>query len=192
VTPESATVPLEPTYAMLCAATNECEVDCSFDGNEHRPPCTHVFTPSHDELRAIWRTMFQARVREISQGRAADRDNLLDPTDAAVHCKGKCGLVFLTDEQYDAQMDRPDSTWTCPQCGDWAPKDGTRVLVVDESRRVSVAWWKHDECDGPFGKEIGAWIDGTVADWNMQEYRHLKPVCWKPIPDLQPPLVGEA
>jgi hypothetical protein len=51
------------------------------------------------------------------------RDNLLDPTDAAVHCKGKCGLVFLTDEQYDAQMDRPDSTWTCPQCGGGAEWD---------------------------------------------------------------------
>lgn len=67
MTPESATVPLEPSYAMLCAATEgECAVDCT-----HCTHCTHVFTPSHDELRAIWRTMFQARVREMAQGRAA-------------------------------------------------------------------------------------------------------------------------
>jgi hypothetical protein len=40
----------------------------------------------------------------------------------AVRCDGlmegaSCGLVELTDEQYDAQMARPDSTWRCPRCG---------------------------------------------------------------------------
>ena len=27
------------------------------------------------------------------------------------------GQVFLTDAEYDAQMDKPDSLWTCPLCG---------------------------------------------------------------------------
>ena len=27
------------------------------------------------------------------------------------------GQVFLTDKEYDAQMDNPDLLWTCPECG---------------------------------------------------------------------------
>lgn len=28
----------------------------------------------------------------------------------------KCGLVFLTEEEYDEQMSKPTSKWTCPNC----------------------------------------------------------------------------
>jgi hypothetical protein len=52
-------VALEPTYDMLRAAERE-SVECKFDGNEHRPPCTHEAPPDHDELRRIWKAMFAA------------------------------------------------------------------------------------------------------------------------------------
>jgi len=51
------------------------------------------------------------------------RDNRFDPSPYAVYCHGDCGLVFLTDEQYDYQMNRPDSFWFCPHCGDSADWD---------------------------------------------------------------------
>jgi hypothetical protein len=37
-------------------------------------------------------------------------------------CNGAQGKrrVFLTKEQYDKQMMRPDSTWRCPHCGEEA------------------------------------------------------------------------
>ncbi len=47
------------------------------------------------------------------------RDNCNDPTPYAVYCKGRCsssGLMFLTEQEYMKQMDRPDSLWQCPQC----------------------------------------------------------------------------
>ena len=41
----------------------------------------------------------------------------------AVHCEGPfdmpgygCGLVYLTKQEYDRQMDAPDSLWKCPLC----------------------------------------------------------------------------
>ena len=40
----------------------------------------------------------------------------------AVICR-KHGRVALTEAQYDEQMDRPDSRWTCPTCGDIAEWD---------------------------------------------------------------------
>ena len=43
---------------------------------------------------------------------------------ARVICRGDsipgqqpCGNVDLTEEQYDTQMNRPDSLWYCPNCG---------------------------------------------------------------------------
>lgn len=41
----------------------------------------------------------------------------------AVMCDGvaedlpSCGKVFLTESEYDAQMERPNSLWKCPFCG---------------------------------------------------------------------------
>ena len=45
----------------------------------------------------------------------------------AVHCQGidpLCGVgpctngpVYLTEEEYDCQMNSPDSLWRCPRCG---------------------------------------------------------------------------
>jgi hypothetical protein len=48
---------------------------------------------------------------------------------AIVRCRGDsvpghcCGSVTLTEEQYIAQMDRPDSVWCCPNCGSTATFD---------------------------------------------------------------------
>ncbi len=53
-----------------------------------------------------------------------------------VYCRGdilgvsgsSCGIVVLTDEQYDYQMNRPDEGWSCPRClssAEWIePEDG--------------------------------------------------------------------
>ena len=40
----------------------------------------------------------------------------------AVICRNH-GQQFLTEEQYERQLDRPDSLWTCPVCGDSATWD---------------------------------------------------------------------
>lgn len=48
---------------------------------------------------------------------------------AVVRCRGDsvpgycCGSVNLTEEQYDAQMSRPNSLWCCPNCGSTATFD---------------------------------------------------------------------
>lgn len=52
-----------------------------------------------------------------------ERDNTKDPTDYAVMCDEGCGLVFLTEQQYIHQMERPDSLWRCPKCGGGAEWD---------------------------------------------------------------------
>ena len=40
----------------------------------------------------------------------------------AVVCR-EHGQVFLTDKEYDAQMDDPDALWKCPLCGRQAEWD---------------------------------------------------------------------
>jgi len=52
------------------------------------------------------------------------RDNTNDPTPYAVVCFGDpdmdhpgCGLQFLSEEQYSAQLANPDRPWRCPSCG---------------------------------------------------------------------------
>lgn len=49
---------------------------------------------------------------------------------AAVRCRGDnvpgqlaCGLVYLTFEQYEREMMRPNVGWSCPQCGSSADYD---------------------------------------------------------------------
>lgn len=51
------------------------------------------------------------------------RDNRSDPTPYAVYCAGDnipgqapCGLVFLTNDEYSAQLKRPNRGWHCPKC----------------------------------------------------------------------------
>lgn len=35
-----------------------------------------------------------------------------------IGCRGSCGRVHLTEEQYSQQLSRPDALWQCPKCGD--------------------------------------------------------------------------
>lgn len=49
------------------------------------------------------------------------RNNRKDKTPYAVNCNGhidgmNCGLQYLSEDQYLAQLNRPDSTWRCPVC----------------------------------------------------------------------------
>lgn len=68
-----------------------------------------------------------------------------------------------------------------------APKS-ERVLLVMPSGAVAVGWWSETEnWDANEEKNLGAWIDGTVWDWGMQEYAHLNPVGWLARSVLPPP-----
>ena len=52
----------------------------------------------------------------------------------ATPCNGG-GLIFLTHEEYDRQMDRPDSFWQCPRCGGvaWWSDDNYEKYLQEES-----------------------------------------------------------
>ena len=59
-----------------------------------------------------------------------NRDNTKDPTPFAVYCNGdalgeqlSCGLVFLSETEYEKQLDKPDLLWCCPKCGSSAEWD---------------------------------------------------------------------
>ncbi|NHN93860.1 hypothetical protein [Acetobacter sicerae] len=58
---------------------------------------------------------------------------------------------------------------------DLAPKDGSRVFVHC-GEFCTIAWWDNDMDDGN-----GAWTDGLVADWGMQEMREILPVWFIPL-----------
>ena len=51
-----------------------------------------------------------------------EHDNYGKPrTPYAIHCQGPmpeyvCGLVYLTQAEYDRQMRYPDAIWSCPIC----------------------------------------------------------------------------
>lgn len=57
------------------------------------------------------------------------RDEPEEKPYAVIRCHGDsvpgycCGKVNLTEEQYNAQMQRPDSVWACPNCGSNATFD---------------------------------------------------------------------
>lgn len=51
------------------------------------------------------------------------RGNSDDPTPYAVNCKNCMILRFLTEAQYQRQLSKPDSLWTCPVCGEVAQWD---------------------------------------------------------------------
>ena len=68
-------------------------------------------------------------------------------TPYAVHCLGPwdmpgggCGLVYLTEEQYNRQMARPDYKWRCPHCryeADWS----------DDNYDEMIETWQPDAAD---------------------------------------------
>jgi hypothetical protein len=43
-----------------------------------------------------------------------------EPPQYVVNCRGGCGQVELTTDQYLAQMRCPDALWRCPDCGEGA------------------------------------------------------------------------
>lgn len=56
-------------------------------------------------------------------------------TPYAVNCWGCNGgdLVYLTKEQYDEQMDRPQYGWRCPNCGQSAEwSDENYELMIEQ------------------------------------------------------------
>ena len=76
-----------------------------------------------------------------------DKDAYGHPrTPYAIHCYGwekndpeAHGLVYITEVQYNAQMDRPDSLWACPLCGikpaGW--DDGNFAEMTEEKEEPS-------------------------------------------------------
>jgi hypothetical protein len=66
-----------------------------------------------------------------------------------------------------------------------APKDEVILLAGDNV--LCHGWWESDfhtewdnEKDEPIN--IGAWTNGIVSDWGMQETVELKPTHWMPLP----------
>lgn len=55
------------------------------------------------------------------------------PTPWAVICDTD-GQVFLTSEEYERQMNRPDSMWQCPRCRDVAQWDDDNYERAQESK----------------------------------------------------------
>lgn len=55
------------------------------------------------------------------------------PTPYAVYClrcEPDMGLVYLTDEEYSAQLGTPASVWMCPRCGgsaEWSDENYERA-----------------------------------------------------------------
>jgi hypothetical protein len=43
------------------------------------------------------------------------------------------GQVFLTDAEYDKQMDDPETLWTCPICGERAEWDDDNYEVMAQT-----------------------------------------------------------
>lgn len=67
-----------------------------------------------------------------------------------------------------------------------APKDGTRVLIV-ENGEVYAAWWhaefelvRNEETDE--GEYVGAWTDNAVKSFGYEEVQSYDPTHWMPLP----------
>jgi NAD-dependent SIR2 family protein deacetylase len=53
----------------------------------------------------------------------------------AVRCIGvECGKQYLTEEEYNSQMRRPDDKWKCPNCGQTAWFDDDNYEEMCELR----------------------------------------------------------
>lgn len=54
----------------------------------------------------------------------AEAERIISPTPTPymVRCRD-CGPSFLTEQEYDRQMGRPNRLWQCPRCGDDASWD---------------------------------------------------------------------
>lgn len=71
------------------------------------------------------------------------------PTGYAVRCRAcpTCStlnsvgpaLIYLTEEEYYAQISRPDSFWICPNCGDSASWDDTNYEQWCEAEEFTAA-----------------------------------------------------
>jgi hypothetical protein len=102
-------------------------------------------------------------------------------TDASAH------WAIVTEPKVMQALREHDSSAQGWQPIETAPKDGTRILVFDEYDAQDVAWWAPEE-GGEWSDSLqekingGEWIDGTVADWGCQEYRHLRPTHWMHLP----------
>lgn len=52
----------------------------------------------------------------------ANAEGKMYQTPYAVICR-RCGLQCLSEENYTLQINRPNSLWVCPRCGDTAHWD---------------------------------------------------------------------
>lgn len=67
-----------------------------------------------------------------------------------------------------------------------APKDGTRIQLACGELVTSGRWDAEFDCIWNDPRKapipIGAWTDGTVADWGMEKNIELHPTHWQPLP----------
>ena len=56
----------------------------------------------------------------------------------AVYCLDGCGTQYLTREQYIAEMNKPDSRWSCPCCHGLANYDDEELERLEDERHNEV------------------------------------------------------
>lgn len=94
----------------------------------------------------------------------SERNNVFDPSPYAVICD-EHGLQFLTEEQYEEQLSRPDDKWHCPLCGwtaEWDdacyttnPPDDQTPWQGDGSRPIQIV---PASLLDPASDKISSWI----------------------------------
>lgn len=63
------------------------------------------------------------------------------PTAYAIRCPNH-GQVFLTKEGYDVQMNRANSRWACPMCGESASWDDNNYDAFNEEQNKNLNKWE--------------------------------------------------
>jgi|SRR6185312_5626488 len=86
---------------------------------------------------------------------------------AAVICHGDsvpdqqpCGQVPLSQDEYNRQMNKPDSLWTCPRCGSTADFDDALfedLHYSDEPQELDGEVFRGGEAAAYQAEQMAAW-----------------------------------
>lgn len=116
--------------------------------------------------------------KTIEQIQAMKYDGLIDSLNCCVsESINDQAIKAITTLQAELEKLRKDAEW---QPIETAPKDGTRFLVVEATKRPFVALWL--DADHPDVDDAG-WYD----HWNFDP---VSPTHWKPLP--KPPVTDAA
>lgn len=85
------------------------------------------------------------------------------PTAYATICDGACGLVYMTEREYDRQMAQPGATWRCARCGQ-------RALWSDEVYEEAMFPTTVSKCEC-CGQELAERVDKKCPRCAFQKCR---------------------